>query len=85
MKATPRQRPLYFVPADGPYILILFHHYGKHKLPTILIENVAKLARFATATLRIQHIIHFSCVFYLYIIFIIGLPLWDIVSMNLAQ
>ena len=85
MKATSRQRPLYFVPADGPYILILFHHCGKHKLSTILIENVAKLARFATATLRIQNIIHISCVFYLYIIFIIGLPLWDIVSMNLAQ
>ena len=71
LTTTSRQRLLYFVPADSLNILILFqlYHCSKHKLSTILLANVAKLARFATATLRIQNIIHISCVFYLCIIF----------------
>ena len=46
LTATSRQRPLHFVPEDRPYILILFqlYHCSKHKLSTILIANVAKLA-----------------------------------------
>ena len=46
LTATSRQRPLHFVPEDSPYILILFqlYHCSKHKLSTILIANVAKLA-----------------------------------------
>ena len=46
LTATSRQRPLHFVPEDSPYILILFqlYHCSKHKLSTILIANVTKLA-----------------------------------------
>ena len=66
----------------GNRILILLHLYcfSKHKLSTILIANVANL------NILIQNIIQAFWVFYLYILFMIGLlPLRETVDMNLAQ
>ena len=70
----------------GNSILIVFNLYccSKHKLSAILIANVANLARFVTLTFWFKTLFKFSCVYYLYIWYIIGLPLWDTVSMNLA-
>ena len=61
-------------------ILLHLHCFSKHKLSTILIANVAKL------NILIQNIIQAFWVFYLYILFMIGLlPLRETVDMNLAQ
>ena len=54
-------------------ILFLLYRCSKHNLSTILVE-------------KLQNIIQAFGVFYLYILFMFGLsPLWDTVSMNLAQ
>ena len=70
----------------GNSILIVFHLYcfSKHKLSTKLIATVANLAHFVTLTFWFKKLFKFSCVYYLYIWYMIGLPLWDTVSMNLA-
>ena len=70
----------------GNSILIVFHLYcfSKHKLSTILIANVANLARFVTLTFWFKKLFKFSCVYYLYIWYMIGLPFWDTLSVNLA-
>ena len=61
-------------------ILLHLHYFSKHKLSTILIANVANL------NILIQNIIQAFWVFYLYILFMIGLlPLRETVDMNLAQ
>ena len=61
-------------------ILLHLHCFSKHKLSTILIANVANL------NILIQNIIQAFWVFYLYILFMIGLlPLRETVDMNLAQ
>ena len=65
----------------GNRILILLHLHccSKHK-STMLIANVANLS------LLIQNIVQAFCVFYLYLLFMIGLlPLRETVDMNLAQ
>ena len=66
----------------GNRILILLHShcFSKHKLSTILTANAANL------NILIQNIIQAFWVFYLYILFMIGLlPLRETVDMNLAQ
>ena len=61
-------------------ILLHLHCFSKHKLSTILIANVANL------NILIQNIIQAFWVFYLYILFMIGLlTLRETVDMNLAQ
>ena len=61
-------------------ILLHLHCFSKHKLSTILVANVANL------NILIQNIIQAFWVFYLYILFMIGLlPLRETVDMNLAQ
>ena len=73
----------------GNRILIASHLYccSKHKLSTILVASVASLASFVKLTFWFKTLFKCFCVFCLYscISFMIGLPLWDTVSMNLAQ
>ena len=59
----------------GNHILILLNLYccSKQKLSKILIMNVANLTCLATLIL-IQNIIQAFCVFYLYTLYMIGLP-----------
>ena len=72
----------------GNRILILLHLHccSKHK-STMLIANVANLSLFHShVNILIQNIIQAFCVFYLYLLFMIGLlPLRETVDMNLAQ
>ena len=67
----------------------MFHVYSvgsKHKLSTILIANVVNLPRFVSVTFLFKTFFKFFVYFNsLYILYMVGLSLWDTVSMNLAQ
>ena len=74
----------------GNRILIVFHLFAAINiltLSTILVANVTNLSRFATLTFCLKTLFKVFCVFHLYIIIIymIGLPLRDKVSMNVAK
>ena len=64
----------------GNRILTAFHFYcrSRHKLSTILTANVANLARFVTLTFLFKTLMFFFCLFYLHVLFMIGLPLHEI-------
>ena len=67
-------------------MLYLFYSSKLQLFSTILMANVARLARFVIFYSRhlFSTIYVFLCILSLYISFMNGLPLWDIVSMNLA-
>ena len=74
----------------GNRILIVFHLFAAINILTlspILVANVTNLSRFATLTFCLKTLFEVFCVFHLYIIIIymIGLPLRDKVSMNVAK
>ena len=77
----------------GNRILIVVHLYccSKHKLSTILIASVAtatiaRLVRFDMITFWFKTLFKYFCVFYsIFLYNMIGLPLSDTVSTNLAQ
>ena len=77
-----------------PYGTLMINHGIVFRLCSIYTAAVRKIClrylccepcSFCHVNILIQKIIQVFCVFYLYILDMTGLTLWDTVSMNLAQ
>ena len=72
----------------GNHILIVFHIYccSKHKLSSILVANIANPDRLVKSKLWFkQALFNFFGILSVYDTIYYGIPLWDMVSMNLVQ